>query len=190
MEEKNISVPEEEHIYEEEIRALILSGLSDEELSERLYDYHEKDIADAVEELDEDTRKHVFEVVGKERAAEIIAYLGDSHEMLAEMSAQEAAKLLENMDSDDAVDILENMDDETAESIVGMMDQESGEDIKLIRSYEDDEIGSRMTTNYIVIRNDLDIKSAMKELIRQAGDNPELWENEVVKEAIRETEGT
>ena len=174
MEEKNISVPEEEHIYEEEIRALILSGLSDEELSERLYDYHEKDIADAVEELDEDTRKHVFEVVGKERAAEIIAYLGDSHEMLAEMSAQEAAKLLENMDSDDAVDILENMDDETAESIVGMMDQESGEDIKLIRSYEDDEIGSRMTTNYIVIRNDLDIKSAMKELIRQAGDNDNI----------------
>ena len=35
MEEKNISVPEEEHIYEEEIRALILSGLSDEELSAR-----------------------------------------------------------------------------------------------------------------------------------------------------------
>ena len=35
MEEKNISVPEEEHIYEEEIRALILSGLSDEELSQR-----------------------------------------------------------------------------------------------------------------------------------------------------------
>ncbi|MBP5472178.1 MAG: magnesium transporter [Lachnospiraceae bacterium] len=174
MEEKELNVSEEEIEYEEEIRALILSGISDEELSEKLYDYHEKDIADAVEELDEDVRKHVFEVIGEERAAEIVAYLGDSHEMLAEMPASEAAKLLENMDSDDAVDILENMDDEKAKSIVGLMDEESGDDIKLIFSYDDDEIGSRMTTNYVVIRNNLDIKAAMKELVRQAGDNDNI----------------
>ena len=59
MEEQELNVSEEVE-YEEEIRALILSGISDEELSEKLYDYHEKDIADAVEELDEDVRKHVF----------------------------------------------------------------------------------------------------------------------------------
>ena len=72
--------------------------------------------------------------------------------------------------------LLENMDDETAESIVGMMDQESGEDIKLIRSYEDDEIGSRMTTNYIVIHDSLTVKEAfdnpqIKKIIQDAAPN-------------------
>ena len=38
----------------------------------------------------------------------------------------------------------------------------------LIYSYDDDEIGSKMTTNFICINNKLTIKEAMKELVAQA----------------------
>ena len=40
------------------------------------------------------------------------------------------------------------------------------------------------------VGNSVPLRGNLPEAIRQAGDNPELWENEVVKEAIRETEGT
>lgn len=39
----------------------------------------------------------------------------------------------------------------------------------MILSYEDDEAGSRMTTNYIVIHNNLTVRQAMRELVKQAG---------------------
>ena len=183
MDEKEIMTSSsDDRDYEQEIVELLQSGLPDAELAEKLSDYHENDIAGAVEELDEEQRNHIFEIIGEERAAEILAYVEDSHEILAEMPAEEAAKFLENMDTDDAIDILENMDEETAENLVELMETEAGEDIRLIQSYDEDEIGSRMTTNYVVIKNNSDIRSAMKELIRQAGENDNIMTIYVVDE--------
>ena len=44
----------------------------------------------------------------------------------------------------------------------------------MILSYEDDEAGSRMTTNYIVIHNNLTVRQAMRELVKQAGENDNI----------------
>lgn len=44
----------------------------------------------------------------------------------------------------------------------------------MILSYDDDEIGSEMTTNYIVISKNLSIKEARHELISQAGENDNI----------------
>ena len=172
--EMNVNVASDDRDYEQEILELLHSGLPDSEIAEKLSDYHDNDIAGAIEELERDEIKHVFELLGEERFSEILAYVEDSHEFLAELPVDRAAKFLENMDTDDAVDILENMDDETAENIVDHMEKETGEEIRMIQSYDEDEIGSRMTTNYVVIRNNIDIKSAMRELVRQAGENDNI----------------
>ena len=71
------------------------------------------------------------------------------------------------MDADDAVDVLETLPDDYREEIVARLDKEAREDIDLITSYDDDEIGSDMTTNFIVIKKGTDVKGAMRELIRQ-----------------------
>ena len=78
------------------------------------------------------------------------------------------------MDSDDAVDALEDMDDRTKHQIVNMLDQDAVKDVKLLLSYEDVEIGSCMTTNFIVIHNNLTIRQAMRELVNQAGENDNI----------------
>jgi magnesium transporter len=172
--EINVSVASDDRDYEQEIIELLHSDLPDAELAEKLSDYHDNDIAGAIEELEREEIKHVFELLGEERFSEILAYVEDSHEFLAELPVDRAAKFLENMDTDDAVDILENMDDETAQTIVEHMEKETGEEIRMIQSYDEDEIGSRMTTNYVVIRNNIDIKSAMRELVKQAGENDNI----------------
>ena len=41
-------------------------------------------------------------------------------------------------------------------------------------SFDEDEIGSRMTTNCIVIRENLTVKQAMSELVSQAADNDNI----------------
>ena len=78
------------------------------------------------------------------------------------------------MDADEAVDILENLDPEKKRSLIARMDQESKDDIHLIFSYDEEQIGSRMTTNYIVIPNNCTIKQAMRHLISQAEDNDNI----------------
>lgn len=106
--------------------------------------------------------------------AEIFAYLDDGDVYLKELSLKQQAKVISEMDSDDAVDILEEVDDDTKCKILGMLDKEASEDVQLLLSYDEGEIGSYMTTNFILIHNDLTVREAMRELVKQAGENDNI----------------
>ncbi len=160
--------------YVEEILDLIRSDLSDGELLEKLEDYHENDIAGAIEKLTKEERLKVYRVLGEERISEIVAYLEDVDQYLKELDIKHVAKIIENMDSDDAVDVLEEMDDSTQEKLKSLLGEETSADIELIQSYDDNEIGSKITTNYIEIGNHLTVKQAMNELVAQAGEKDNI----------------
>ncbi len=160
--------------YQEELLSLIRSGIPDAEMKECLSDYHEKDIAEALSALTEAERKRLYLLLTPEELSEIFSYLEDAEPFVQEMNAAQAAAVISEMDADDAADILEDLEEEKQSQIVSLMDAESSEDVKLIFSYDDDEIGSRMTTNFILIRNNLSIRRAMKELVDQAGENDNI----------------
>lgn len=160
--------------YVEELIEIIRAGLSREDLVDWLFDYHDNDIADALELLTPEERKRLYSALGAERVAEIFAYLDDGDVYLKELSLKQQAKVISEMDSDDAVDILEEVDDDTKCKILGMLDKEASEDVQLLLSYDEDEIGSYMTTNFILIHNDLTVREAMRELVKQAGENDNI----------------
>ena len=168
--------------YQQEILALIHSGLPQAELAEKLSDYHENDLADALAALTPDERQKLYAVLGVERVAEIFSYLDDAEPYLKELPSEKAAKVVSNMDSDDAVDVLDDLEEEDKDKIVKQLDQDSAEDVRMLLSYGEDEIGSSMTTNYICIRKDMTIRQAMSELVKQAGENDNISTLYVVDE--------
>ena len=155
----------------EEIVQIINSGKSDSEIRELLSDYHDNDIALVVHDLTKEERFKLYHVLTDEAISEIFSYLDDVEDYIEELSISKAADIIELMDSDDAVDVLDELDENHRQAIIEEMDDESVEDIKLIDKYEDDEIGSKMTTNYIAIRSTATIKQAMREVIKQASTN-------------------
>ena len=160
--------------YEEELAEILRSNLSDAEILEQLDNYHENDIAGALELLTVEERKRLYHVLGAERVSEIFTYIDDVDDYIGELNIQSAARVIGNMDSDDAVDVLEELDEDERKNILRLLDRESREDIALITSYEEDEIGSKMTTNFIEISKNLTIKEAMKSMIAQAEDNDNI----------------
>lgn len=158
----------------EEIIAIIRSGESDDEIAEKLHDYHKNDIAQSLEQLTKEERLHLFDVLGAEWFSEVLSFIDEPEEYIDELGIDKLAAVINEMDSDDAVDLLEDIDDEIKDKIRPILDEDVRADIQLIHSYEDDEIGSLITTNYICIRNDLSIKQATHELISQAGDNDNI----------------
>lgn len=170
MENEEIIIPD----YEEELAGILRSNLSDAEILEQLDNYHENDIAGALELLTVDERKRLYHVLGAERVSEIFTYIDDVDDYIGELNIRSAARVIGNMDSDDAVDVLEELDEDERKNIIRLLDRESREDIALITSYEEDEIGSKMTTNFIEISKNLTIKEAMKSLIAQAEDNDNI----------------
>ena len=179
LEDKKLSTAETEvpkkRDYEKELIAIIKSGEPPQAIRKKLEDYHENDIASVWEDLTKDERLKVYRLLGNDTVSEIFTYLGDDvSRYLEELGMENAADILESMDDDDAVDILDEMEDEKSDQFIRLMDEEARHDIGLIQSYEDDEIGSKMTTNFIVIERGLTIPGAMKELVKQAADNDNI----------------
>lgn len=64
------------------------------------------------------------------------------------------------------------------------MDDDSSRDIRLIQSYDEDKIGSKMTTNFISITKGLIVKQAMKELWGQASYKTSIMMYDIPKEKV------
>lgn len=163
-----------EPMFVEEIIAIIRSGESEQVIAERLRDYHENDIAQSLEKLSKEERLYLYDILGAERFSEVLTFIDEPEVYFDELGVDKLAAVINEMDSDDAVDLLEDIDDELKDKIRPILDDDVRADIQLIHSYDEDEIGSLITTNYIAIRKDLTIKQATHELIKQAGDNDNI----------------
>ena len=58
--------------------------------------------------------------------------------------------------------------------IVKKLDGDAVADVRIDLSFDDSEIGSCMTTNFVCISNNLTIRQAMSELVKQAGENDNI----------------
>lgn len=162
--------------YENEIIAVIRSNISPKVMRDKLDDYHRNDIAEVLDELTIQERKKLYRILSEPMLSEIFEYV-DTDEAgiyLDEMDLIRASAIISELEPDTAVEILREVDKEKRNLLVDLMDEESKNDVWLIASFDEDEIGSRMTTNYIEITVGLSVKQAMSELVRQAEYNDNI----------------
>ena len=152
-----------------EIKKLIQENRPDVEIAEALPNYHENDIAELLENLSQTERKRIYHVLGLAKTANVFPYFDDPQQYIEEISVEDAAAIISLLDSDDAVDVLEPLDPGTKTRIVEKLHGAIAQDVKILLSYDEKEIGSYMTTNYVCIQEGLSVRQAMSELVRQAG---------------------
>jgi magnesium transporter len=157
-----------------ELLEIIKSNKSNQEKKELLEDYHDSDIADVFNELSDEEKVKLAKILGKDKMSDILSYLDNADDFLDLLKDEDAADVIENMDADDAVDVLQDMEEEDREKIISLMEPEAAEDVKLIMSYDDDLVGSLMTTNFIVIEKGDSVTGAMKKLVSQANENDNI----------------
>ncbi len=158
----------------EEIVAVIRSGAEKKQLLQRLDDYHANDIAQSLPYLSQAERLSLYADLGDEWVSEILAYVEEPEPYACELGAEKLAAIINEMDADDAVDLLQKLDESDRKKLRPYLDAHVRADLQLIASYDEDRIGSLITTNYICIPKTLDIRSAMHELIRQAGEHDNI----------------
>ena len=141
------------------------------------------DIANAIVESDKTVRKCIYDILDIADIAEIFSYIEEEPgKYLEEMPIEQAAKVVSNMDSDDAMDLFEELNEEDKYKLLKRLDKEAKEDVQKLLSYEEDQIGSCMTNNYIVVRNDVTIREAMSTLVKQAGEHDNIQTLYVIDE--------
>lgn len=163
-----------EPVFAKEIAEIMKSSHSIDEMREQLRDYHENDIAQSLKFLNKDERKRFYRALDAKWMAEIIAYLDNPAEYIEEIGIDKLAEIINEMDSDDAVDLWEDLEENVRAKLRPIIDDDTRTDIRLINSYDEDEIGSLITTNYICMEQNLTIRQAMHELVQQAGENDNI----------------
>ena len=165
---------DEFELTQQEIIAIINSDDKPSEKKEKLEHYHDSDIASIFPLISTSERTALYKILGKQRTSDVFTCLDDVSEYVEELGSETVADLLELMDADDAIDVLEERDEEDKKEIVELMEEEAAEDVKLISSFDDDLIGSKMTTNYSIVRRHNSIKEAMRHLIEYAKANDNI----------------
>ena len=174
-----------EPIYAERIVNAVKLSCSMEEMRNKLKDYHDNDIAQSFEFLNRAERNLLYSALDAKWLAEIISYIDNPSQYIEEIEIDKLAEIVNEMDADDAVDLWRNIDESVKIKLRPMIDDETKTDIRLIYSYDDDEIGSCMTTNYICIPKGLSVRQAMSELVRQAGTNDNISTIYVLDESLK-----
>ncbi len=172
--ENNESVVPEKRNYLEELLSLIRSDLNKKDLKDALSDYHDNDIAEIIPLLSSSERKRLYKTLGIDGTSDVFSYLDDVEDYLDELGNDKVADIIELMDADDAVEVLDVLEEERKNEIIKLIDDEALEDIELINSYDNNLIGSKMTTNFVTVDKDVTVKKAMSSVIKQAADNDNI----------------
>ena len=187
MDEKNF-LPEEETLvsqhpdYKSEIADVIRSGLAPKPMRDRLADYHENDIAMALELLTPEERKKLYGFLESAVLANILEYSDEPNLYLDELNIRKRLEILSKLEVPVAVDYLQHLGKSERDTMIDLLDGDTRQEIILALSFDEDEIGSRMTTNYVAIRNGIGVRQAMRELINQAAENDNIATIYVVDE--------
>jgi magnesium transporter len=162
--------------YGQEIIDIIQSTITPIKMQEKLSDYHESDIADVMMNLSATERRKLYHVLDLDVLADIIEYMDPAESMVCvnELDIRRLAKIISKMETDDAIELLKNIEKDKRQIVLELLDTDAKKDIALVASYDEDEIGSKMITNFIEIPKDYSVVQAMKSLIEQASENDNI----------------
>lgn len=161
--------------YKSEIVDIIRSNFSPKVLQEKILNYHENDIAESLALLSKDERSRLYNILDAQTLADVLEYTEDDlGTYFSELSIRKKLEILSNLEPDTALEYLRKLSKGERETLIDLMDDDSKKEIALIGSFDEDEIGSKMSTNYIAIKTGIGIRDAMRELVSQAEENDNI----------------
>ncbi|MCI9541845.1 MAG: magnesium transporter [Lachnospiraceae bacterium] len=160
--------------YTSEVVTLLRSNLTPKIKQERILSYHENDIAAALDLLTEEERNRLYHILDTDTLANVLEYSETPNHYINELGIRKRIDVLLHFEITTTVEYLRQMEKAERNMLLELMDNDIKREIILLSSFHEDEIGSKMTTNYISIHTGTSIRQAMRELIEQAADNDNI----------------
>jgi len=147
------------------------------ELHKYLEDMHAADIAEVLENLEDDQQMIVFGLLSDEQATEVLEEINSEHfsDILKDLTYEKKVTLLENMSQDDIVDKLSDLSESRQQEIIAFLDYEDAADVKELLIYEEGTAGRLMTKDYVSIRKDYSVYYAIETLRSTAPDAETIY---------------
>ncbi|MEI6579261.1 MAG: CBS domain-containing protein [Eubacteriales bacterium] len=150
----------------------------------KLSTLHASDLADIIEEMDVNMQAEVFASLDEEKAADVLEELETEAQIhvLDSMTIEKAADVLEKMPADEVANILDEMEDERAEELLSEMEKTASEEVRELLEYDNDEVGSLMTTDYIAFNKNMTVMDTILELRKSKPESDTIYYLYIVDE--------
>lgn len=151
-----------------EIRELLQEGRQDD-LRAFLEDLHPNDAASYLSALSSDEIVQAMGLLPIRLERDVFIYLDPEiqDEIVVGSGRQRVKELLKALPSDERYEFLDRLDDRIKASLVPLLEQAARADFLRREQYEDDQVGSFLSTEYCKLKPQMSVVEALAELRRQ-----------------------
>jgi len=143
----------------------------------KLNTLHPSDLADIIEDLGKKSSTEVFSSLDQERAADVLEELEPETQVyiVENLPIEHAADVLEKMPADEAADIIDALEDSKAELLLKEMEMDSSDEVRKLLEYEDDMVGSIMSTEMLVFNKTDTVQEVLNRLRASKPEAEEMY---------------
>ncbi len=138
-------------------------------LKEELSELPEADVADLMEDLEEESQMSVlFRLLPKDKAADVFEHLEFDYQqkLLASLSREKVQSILEEMSVDDRTAFLDEVPTEVASQLISLLPSEDRALAQKILNYPEDSVGRLITPDYISLNEKSTVEDALGKIRR------------------------
>lgn len=131
----------------------------------KLYELHPSDLADIIEELDQEKRNTIFKSLDLQTAAETLEEVEPKLQasLIESATDEQASDIIEEMAPDEAADLLADLPEERKRKLIQSMEKPHREQLEELLKFKEGTAGSIMTKDFISIQEDKTIGAAVEE---------------------------
>ena len=132
-------------------------------LRQVVQELNDADIADYIEDMDEEEIVKVFRILPKDMAASVFSYLEIELQqfVITSLSDKDAGTIIDNMMSDDAKELMEEMPANVVKRLIANTSPDTRKAINHLMRYPEDSAGSIMTVEYIDLKENQTVSEAI-----------------------------
>ena len=152
------------------IQELIEKG-ADAKLRVKLKDFHYADIAEIIYELSTEQGIYLIKLLDSEKTAEALAEVDEDtrERILEKLSIKEIAEEISELDSDDAADLMAELSEERQERVMSeISDTSHVDDIRELLAYDENTAGGLMAKEMVVVQEGLSVLKCLNAMRAQA----------------------
>lgn len=138
-------------------------------IKEKLLSIHPADINNILQKSNKVVREKIYNSLDDKSLASVFSYLDNPDDFLEEIKTTRILKIFEIMDTDDLNYVFEKIDDpKLIELYIETLSKEKKSKLLFSRKIKENRVGRVISTNYLTVSGDIDIKEAMKHLIKDS----------------------
>ncbi len=149
----------------------LIENQKDTVLIALMEDLHYADVAEIIDELNEDEATYIIKLLESDKTSEVLTELDEDvrEAILGNLSAKEIAEELGELDTDDAADIVGELPNDIIQEVISEIeDRDHAKDIVDLLRYDENSAGGLMAKELVKVKEDWNVLTCVKEMRAQA----------------------